>query len=101
MKARTINFDERRYKEAFEPLDEALSLLSLQDNESLKQLVNLGRDIIKKAPQLVHGYFILTIAYYRERRYGKAYKTIKKAVEYCWDYAIIPVLGFLYYHYEF
>ena len=100
MKARTINFDERRYKEAFEPLDEALSLLSLQDNESLKQLVNLGKEIVKVVSQLVHGYIILTIAYYRERRYGKAYKTIKKAVEYSWDYAIIPILGFSYYHYK-
>ena len=92
--------NEKKYLSIFSLLNEALSLLPSRSVESLNRLIKLGKKIVKKTPHLVHAYIVLVIAYYRKREYDKAYKFGQKALEFYWDPAIIPILEYLYLHYE-
>lgn len=57
-----LKINEEKYLSVFSLLNKVLSLLPLQSVESLNRLIKVGKKIVKKTPQLVHGYLVLVIA---------------------------------------
>lgn len=95
-----LTIDKKKYLSVFSLLDEALLLLSTRNGEFLDQIIKIGKKIVRKTPYFVHAYLIMTIAYYRKKKYDRAYKLGQKGLKFIWDPVMIPTLEYLYLNYE-